>query len=306
MSLPLPQIGPELRQKIERMDPNRLKEHPIADCIRLLNGSPDRSSYSHVPPKVVDMLEAAGERGHPLSSGYHQLLLLELIAHQKARIATSGLPASIKCWYARNFKRIADDAANDRQPPGFYHFRNDKYLKDLGVCNGRIIPAGAQKLNRYNLPLGALRHGGIGQLVAAALCVVRMGGLGPVYDMHTDSHDPELMSEFSPQGWRDFYRNVAELMQVQRDVRGLFGIGWFFDPQVAEISPRLAYLRDLVHESGGRIIKVGANEGARESALATSPTRRRLHEEGRYLPTDYMALWDRRALLRWAQTQGGH
>ena len=304
MSRTLPEIGPQLRQKIERIDPNRLKKHPLEACIHHLQASPDRLSYSYVPQKVVEVLDAVGERGQPLSSEYHKLLLLELIAHHEWRIATSELPASIKSWYARNFKRITEDAADDRQPPDFYHFRNDKYLKDLGVCTGRIIPAGAQKLNRYNLPLGALRRAGFGQLAAAALCVARMGGLGPVYDMHTDSHDPELMSEFSPQGWRQFYQNVAELMQVHGDVRGLFGIGWFFDPRVAEISPRLAYLRDLVHESGGRIFKVGASEGARESALATSPTRRKLHEEGRYEPTDYMALWDRRSLLRWAQTQG--
>jgi len=303
MSRTLPEISPQLRQKIERIDANRLKNYPPSDCIRLLDASPDRLSYSYVHPKVAAVLEAAGERGHPLSSEYHKLLLLELIAHHEARIAASDLPASIKSWYARNYVRIADDAAQDRQSPAFYHFRNDKYLKDLGVCSGRIIPAGAQKLNRYNLPLGALRHAGPGALVKAAMRVARMGGRGPVYDMHTDSHDPDLMSEFSPEGWRKFYLNVAELLQVQSDVRGLFGIGWFFDPQVAEISPRLAYLRDLVHESGGRIFKVGANEGARESALATSPTRRKLHEEGRYVPTDYMALWDRRSLMRWARGQ---
>jgi len=300
MSRTPPKISPELRQKIERIDASRLKKYPPSDCIRLLDATPDRLSYSHINPEVTAMLEAAGDRGSALSSEYHKLLLLELIEHHKARIAASNLPASIKSLYARNFVRIADDAAQDRQSPAFYHFRNDKYLKDLGVCSGRIIPAGAQKLNRYDLPLGALRHAGLGQLIKAALCLARMGGRGPVYDMHTDSHDADLLSEFSPEGWRRFYVNVAELMQVQRDVRGLFGIGWFFDPRVAEISPRLAYLRDLVHESGGQIFKVGANDGARESALATSPTRRKLHEEGRYVPTDYMALWDRRSLMRWA------
>jgi hypothetical protein len=63
---------------------------------------------------------------------------------------------------------------------------------------------------------------------------------------------------------------------------------------------RRYYLRDVVREGGGSIFRVGLSEGARTSALATSPTRRKLYEEQKYVPTDFMAVWDRSSLLRWA------
>jgi hypothetical protein len=290
-----------MRHRIGQLDDNLLARHPLQACVDIYDAEPDCRHYAHVDPRLLRTLAAVVALGPVVSGEYHKLLLLELIAARRSRIAASNLPVAIKTWYERNFTRIVEDAAQTRQTPEFYHHANDQYLKDLGLCAGRIIPAGAQKLNRYKLPIGALKRGGFAQLSGAAATMFRMGGLSPVFDMHTDSHDPELLAEFSPEGWRQFYLNVATLLAVQTDVRGLFGIGWFFDPEVARISPRLGYLRDLVTESGGHMFKVGETAGAQHSALATSPTRRQLHAEGKYHPTDYMAVWTRGALMGWSR-----
>lgn len=289
------------RATFEERHPGVLARSPLERAVRLTDDGTSRPSYSHVSPELASLLSGLGERGSAASSAYHELLLLALIQSRAAAVASSpSLTDTIKGWYLKNYTRIIEAAAAQRPLPEFYHHSVDAYLKDLGVCSGRIIPAGVQKLNRYDLPVRGLRRERPGRILTGLGCVVRMGGRGPVFDMHTDSHDPDLMAEFTPEGWRRFYLTVAELMARQPDVRGLFGIGWFFDPQLAHVSPRLNYLRELVAESGGHLFNMGANEGARQSALATSPTRRELHEAGRYEPTNYMALWDRHALLRWA------
>lgn len=293
----------KLRDKIEGRAPGTLAKFPVSAYIALFDAYPALENYGFTSPAVSDMARAiASSAGEQTSFDYHQLLLLELISKNHTAVDASNLPAVIKALYAKNFSRIVDDVAQERQPPDFHRHTNDKFLKDLGVCNLRIIPSGSQKLNRYKFPLGALKGLGLaGALQSGIHLVTRLGGLSPVYDMHTDSHDADLMAEFSPEGWRRFYLNVAALLQVHTDVKGLYGIGWFFDSKVPEISPRLAYLRELVIETGGRLSPVGATDGARESALATSPTRRKLHEEGKYLPTDFLAIWDRGSLIRWAR-----
>jgi hypothetical protein len=292
------------RAAFETRHPGVLARAPLERALRLADDGAaglSRPSYSHVNPELASLLTDLGGRGSPASSAYHQLLLLALIQARASAVASSSsLTDTVKGWYVKNYTRILDEAAAQRPLPEFYHHSVDAYLKDLGVCSGRIIPAGVQKLNRYDMPVRGLRRERLGRILTGLWCVARMGGTGPVFDMHTDSHDADLMAEFTPEGWRRFYLTVAGLMERQPDVRGLFGIGWFFDPQLAEVSPRLDYLRELVAESGGHLFNMGANEGARESALATSPTRRALHEAGRYEPTNYMALWDRHALLQWA------
>lgn len=290
------------RGTLEHQHPGLLDRAPLEAALRLSEDGASRPSYSHVAPPLASLLSGPGARGSAASSAYHQLVLLALIQKHAPIVASSpALTDVVRSWYLKNYLRIVAPAAAQQPPPEFYHHSVDAYLKDLGVCSGRIIPAGAQKLNRYDLPARGLRHERLGRLARAAWCIARMGGTGPVFDMHTDSHDPDLMAEFNPEGWRRFYFTAAGLLERQPDVRGLYGVGWLFDPQLESVSPRLKYLRDLVSESGGHIFRIGRSEGARASALATSAHRRAMHAAGRYEPTDYMALWARQDLLGWAR-----
>ena len=46
------------------------------------------------------------------------------------------------------------------------------------------------------------------------------------------------------------YRCVASMLRRHTDVAGLTAYGWLYDPQLAEISPRLSYLRQRPLERG--------------------------------------------------------
>lgn len=297
----------QVRQKIDMRDATLLSRLPAADAIGIFQATAaERLPYSHVDARVAAMFDAAAAGGAEVSEAYHQLVLLELIAHHAGPVqADPALPPVIKDWYARTFARIVDDVVQGRHEAGFYDHRNDKFQKDLGVAHRRIIPAGVQKLNRYTFPLGALKRSGLSSIAQVGFELLRMGGTGPMYDMHTDSHDPALLAEFTPEGWRRFHQNAAALMEAQPDVLGMFGIGWFNDPDMKRVSPRLAYIGDLIIETGGKIIRVGPSDGARVSALATSPTRRQMFADGTYVPTDYLTLQPRAALIRWARAQRG-
>jgi hypothetical protein len=295
---------PLLRSKIDACDPSLLTRLPISDCIASFDEYPAWRSYSYLLPATENIFEAIFRTaGNVILTTYLKLLLLQLISISRPKVDTSNLPIQIKRLYAQNFSRIEEDIVLDRQPMEHYTPRSDKFLKDLSISNLLLIPAGAQKVHKDIIPFRDLiRKQRIGETIQTISFIMRRIGFdSPVLRMHTDSHDPDLMAEFSPEGWTRFYSNAASIMDIQTDIQGLLGIGWFFDPQVPKISPRLTYLGDLVLATGGYTFRVGAGEGARESALATSPTRRKLYEEGKYVPTDYLAIWDRTSLLKWAR-----
>ncbi len=91
-------------------------------------------------------------------------------------------------------------------------------------------------------------------------------------------------------------------MRNNPDVKGVFGTSWWFDPRVAEISPKLDFLYRLPSENGARFLFTGVNESATRDAISNSPEREALYVQGKYQPRSYMMLWARDDLLHWADT----
>jgi hypothetical protein len=147
--------------------------------------------------------------------------------------------------------------------------------------------------------LFANRPGAFFEAMRFVTCELR--GVMPVYAMHTDLNDAELLREFCPDGWIRFYRRVASLLEKQAEVKGIFGTSWFFDPKLESISPHLTYLRTIVTNNGGAVFYGGSSCQAVKDATLKSRTRRRLYEEKKYLPASYTVIWPRRKLISWAK-----
>ena len=69
---------------------------------------------------------------------------------------------------------------------------------------------------------------------------------------------------------------------------------------MATISPNLAYLRERPESNGAQFFHDGSNAESIENAIRLSEERRKLYEAGEYTPTDYMLVWARKDLIRWA------
>ena len=96
------------------------------------------------------------------------------------------------------------------------------------------------------------------------------------------------------------YLCVASLLRMHPEVAGLTAYGWFYDPQLDEISPRLSYLRQRPLERGAIFLRGHTSDFDIKNATAKSQTRRRLYEAGEYKPVAHRILWLRRDILRWA------
>ena len=116
------------------------------------------------------------------------------------------------------------------------------------------------------------------------------------YYVHT--HTP-ILSNFSEQGWEQSYKQLANMLKENSHIKGVIRSSWFFDPKIKEISPRLAYLRDLPIKNGAKIFAGGPDDSG--NALSKSRSRRELFDSGQYKPMIYLLIWPREALIKWAE-----
>ena len=73
-------------------------------------------------------------------------------------------------------------------------------------------------------------------------------------------------------------RQCARLLRSRPQPLGLAATAWFYDPQLADVSPRLCYCRERLLERGAIMMRVGTSDFDIASATARSSTRRTLYE----------------------------
>jgi hypothetical protein len=230
-------------------------------------------------------------------------LIAALALELPERVEALDLPASVIRLYPDAVDRLTGELLQG----GAYD--PDHYAKDVRFVLGLTVPVGGQiadvsyslklparveRLKRAAGSAGRLMLAGEGQGLAAYL---RSRPTAPYLQMHTEARD---LSNFSPDGWDRAYVRAADILERRPRYGGLIGFSWFYDPAVAEISPRLSYLADRQLQNGALRIPFGPSPLQVELATAASETRRRLFEEGRYRPRCYAVVWPREALVSWA------
>lgn len=123
-------------------------------------------------------------------------------------------------------------------------------------------------------------------------------GRKPYYRTHL--HTPTLDC-FSAEGWIESYLQIAKMLEADESVKGLIRTSWYFDPSIKKISPHLSYLQELPLNNGAKLFHVGLDKSG--CALKTSKVRRELNNQGIYTPINYLLVWPRAAIIRWANIQ---
>ena len=230
-----------------------------------------------------------------------KFVIVDLMLGLEAAIATRDIPDEVLAMYPDAASRLlvyVRNCSND------YSLPNDHYLKDLRFASGLGVPCGAQVVDLRSM---------IGYRASArwllrnpsrhyTRSILRFGQIGPWFRVHTESR---YLDEFNEPGWDACYLRIATLLRRHREVIGMAGTSWFYDPQLETVSPRLSYLRTRPLERGASIVWSGTTAFDIRSATAKSESRRRLYEEGKYIPVSYTLLWPREKLLAWADTQVG-
>ena len=264
----------ESLEVISNENSDLLIRYPISIYIGFLDTYPTISDYHYISPDVVKLVSNVDSLGRNQLVIYHKILLLNLIiirfSHGDFDVASNSE------LLQSDLHRIYSDVVSLETDCSCFLYSSDKFSKSLAICLNRLKPFGAQKV-----------------------CINKIRGWKPVYEMHTDSNDAALLEQFSSDGWALFYKRIAEELMVNTKIKALYGTSWFFDPSLKDISPRLSYLLELPLAHGAEVFLIGPSDSARKSALATSTTRVEMYAAGKYEPTDYMLVWAREDMLRW-------
>lgn len=236
-------------------------------------------------------------------SKYDQVILKRALVAKMALylphvVKKMNLPVSILVLYPDAFGRLADFLKSAGDDP--YDSTGEFFCKDVRFVLGLSIPCGVLAIDMTSsitLPsmiLSLFRSRKVNGVIQYA----RAGGNGTWFRGHLDSR---YTTEFNEQGFDNFYLRVAELLEKQKDINGYVGTSWLYDPQLLEISPRLAFFQERPLERGAFLLRHGTQRSDVVNAIKTSETRRRLYQEGKYIPVCYSSLWPRKELIAWAE-----
>ena len=102
---------------------------------------------------------------------------------------------------------------------------------------------------------------------------------------------------FTPDGWEYCFRRLPAVFRSYPALKGVFGGSWFFDPQAAEITPSLSFVRDVSERWGSMIMRDRVDPATTAGALEMSGLRRNLHAEGRYQPVNHLMVAAKSCIL---------
>jgi hypothetical protein len=258
----------------------------------------NQPSYTgEIETKIAAMSDEAAGIFRTLTQ--HPDVNVREIAWQALRWPASGiggleLPPKIAARYPMAFARLALylQGLEGGYPPDHKH-------KDWVFATGESVPV----TRSHSVDLSSR----IGYRASLALIAAhprwRYAGdlfrgqeIWPWLRVHTE---PRWLEDWNEAGWEEVYRQCARLLRSRPQLLGLAATAWFYDPQLAAISPHLCYCRERLLERGAVMIRVGTSAFDIASATARSPTRRQLYEAGEYVPVSYTLLWPRARLLKW-------
>lgn len=252
--------------------------------------------YRHVPPSAAAAVEKLGSQAEVETK---RLFIRAALGRGAAQLVEAGalrrLPPRIAGHHAKQLERIGTAIAADGD---WYDLANDRCLKDLGLVTLRLMAAAAQLLDtRCGIARSIVFRQGLAAVSSNLIEILRLGGFKPYIQIHTHL---SYLDEFNEDGWNECYRCCADLYPSQPALLGMFGASWFYDPALAAISPRLNYLRDVPLAGGAKHFFVEAGGESIDNATSTSPSRKKLYEEGQYMPKSYLIAWGRKQQMDWA------
>lgn len=223
-----------------------------------------------------------------------RLLMLKLLAEFLVQQLPLTITVDISNNYQRSFQRIYQQwvtEADNKLNTG-----HDRLLKDIGLLTGALLPCAERVVEPFSAIQRSLIYcNGFTQAAAFIRALIAAKGNKPVCRLHI--HLSEI-TNLTAQGWQLTCQQLAELMLVNPQLKGVVGACWFYDPAIATVSPKLAFISDLLSEMQASWF-YSHNEDEKSGAFSRSETRKKAFNDGRYHPKSYVVFIPRNRLLAW-------
>lgn len=252
-------------------------------------------------PFAAEVARLAAVEGAQRRAAFLREMLGELIDRNRPAIAGLSLPETVKQLIAKEYARIEKmiaTAPDDRFDLGLHSLRCD-----FRIVSFNRVPTGIEHIEVGGVPRSLIWKGGARQAVRLLALFARARGVAPFYVGHLAHGIPPhaFLLVYNERSQAEWQRNVALCLQMNPHIRGFIATSWFYDPQLASVSPHLNFLRAGSLANGAVLVRAGSTEGSIKYALARSPERQKLYDEGKYMPTSHAVIWTREAMLKWAE-----
>ncbi|MAD74801.1 MAG: hypothetical protein CML20_08450 [Rheinheimera sp.] len=227
-----------------------------------------------------------------------RLLILSLLTEFSLQQLPLTISSEISDNYPRSLLRIfklwcSTDAASLPET-------DDKFLKDVGLLTGALLPCTERVVEPFSAIQRSLLYGnGITQAASFIRALIAAQGNKPVCRLHI--HLSEI-NQLTAAGWRQTCQQVAQLLLLNRQLKGMVGACWFYDPAIATVSPKLAFINELLSEMQASWF-YSHGEGINSGAFSRSASRKQAFENGQYQPKNYVIFIPRNRLLAWYKRQ---
>ncbi len=298
-------LGTEIETELRKSDSLLLDKYPINRFVQSSSYNNHRSNYKQFSNLALEIhYNVKNDFSHSAAINYHRLFLLKYIEQSLNELNLGNFPPTVVQNFENHFERIYKRINTNNVTTDWIDFTQDKFCKEFSIIRLQAIPVGPQFITINQLSLSMVKNQGILLFIksmVSTLFLVR--GYKPIYELHTNQIDPFLMSHFNPNGWKTLFNNLAELVEKNKSIKCILGSAWFFDPALKEVSPEIAYIREYALEAGGFFMKLKTDDYVIKDATFMNRNRKKMFEEGKYIPTPYRVIIPRGSILKWKHQQ---
>jgi hypothetical protein len=290
----------QLQEELASIGEDITGRFPLSAYLNTLKSNTGLRKFLHL--KRVRKLkrsyeQIASQYGTHALSLYFKLVLCCFISDSLERLKHKNLPDEIMHLYHEWFEWVLEDFS--KQPDDYYSHRCESFALDVKVCSLRNIPVGGARIAEIrSVGLRPFYSGGVKQFFSYLYFIIfKARGFSPYISEHIAARN---LRHFNEHEMKLSYQRIAELMKLNPRIKGFYCRSWFLDPKLEDISPNLGYLRKVPLQNGAKLFVAGSAKKDFRHALAVSAKRRRLYEQGKYLPTGYAYVWPRKDFLLFA------
>jgi hypothetical protein len=291
-TLVIDEIESKVKDRCERgFIPSQSKAF-IASALSLAGGK----TYKFMPSQATEIYHRIiAVVGNDLAKEVLICFVMQGLIDTISANKLESLPARVKEHQLKQYQRIVDPSWKQEINFGLV---DDLFLKEFGLATLRLYAAAAQVIDPCaGISRSLIFKAGGFQIVRNGWFFLKTGGFKCYFEIHTHTG---YLDEFNEEGWNECYRCCADLYSLHPNVLGMHGGSWFYDPALSEHSPRLNYLKDIPVRGGAVLIFSSRNAQSDKDATSTSPTRKKLFDEGRYVPRVFSLVWPKSAQKTWA------
>lgn len=299
-------INEEIKRVSEELNPSDkiLKDFPIKKFINILDNYPRYTTHKYVSPDLLRFSGKLEERyGTKNLEIYNQRILLELIKRPDTKNTFSNLSPVFKEMLERKKETILHSISKPLIKLGQFQLSHERFIYNLNICKGTSLAYGPFRLNLYKPGAGYFKfifktYKNI-RLFSIGFKVYRaMFRYSPMLDLHIDPFDRDLIRYFNEKKWKTLFEALAELLLLNPDIKAIIGNSWFFDKKLKEISPEIAYIREIIETLESKIYYIGPTSNGIINATRGNVKRKTLYEEGKYTPENYLFILDQNCLIK--------